>query len=273
MLIDSPDSSQLVYLQQLSISIREQEIVHLVTKRELRQRNAPDSEQIKDIFRLLREYSGVPGPKWYRTFSRFEIGLISTTVGSFILCFVVALVGRHTRHPEAFFAISRILLLVSILGAWGLQLWSILSSFKLIFRPTQSFLEIQEKIATFDYGLLRALSCHPKFLLKYVYVQLNSSVEQTRGRMGTWAGALDKVGIIPLLLGWIFSGQKMVADLKIDRTHILTATAAFGIFYVMSVSVMWGIYRIEQFVKLLELASDEDFELPDCEFEESEFID
>jgi hypothetical protein len=98
-------------------------------------------------------------------------------------------------------------------------------------RPIRSILSAQSNRAKSDYELLLLLRQYPAPLMKYVAARLNMAIEHVRGRISIMAGSIDKVGIIPLVIGWMFSGEKFIHAANVERTYILIATTAFGLFY------------------------------------------
>jgi hypothetical protein len=76
-----------------------------------------------------------------------------------------------------------------------------------------------------------------------------------RGRIGVIAGAIDKVGIIPLAAGWLFSWSKFLQDAHVQSTSVDTYVAGLGVLYFLSIVMIATSYRLDDLAQVTEFAA------------------
>lgn len=212
-------------------------------------------QHINEIFEHLGSHPTPQHRKLSILYSRGDLFLIGTSAILFLAGLTLGLIYRFTAHQFAYvLGAARVALSLAVVEGWILQLKGMAHAAKFFLHPVQSLLTAQVKHAQSDHELLRRLREYPIPILEYVGRRLNMEVQHLRGRITMTTGAIDKVGVIPLLVGLISSGGWTSSTQNATKADIVTATAGFGLVYMLSVITMLASNRIEELVQLIEFA-------------------
>jgi hypothetical protein len=109
-----------------------------------------------------------------------------------------------------------------------------------------------------DYLLISQLRSLPSQYLEYLSERLQLEVEQLRSRVGLAVGSLDKVGIVPLLVGTAYTLWKSRLEANLRPSYITIGFAFLTSLYGMGLWLFVKSYRADQHAQLLKLAVSED---------------
>ncbi len=68
------------------------------------------------------------------------------------------------------------------------------------------------------------------------------------------AGAIDKVGILPLAATWLFAGAKFLEDKNIPANYLEITVCGLGLFYLFGIVSMAATYRLDELAHTVESA-------------------
>jgi hypothetical protein len=136
---------------------------------------------------------------------------------------------------------------VFILPSYVMMLW----------QPVRSVLLPEVERAQLDSDLLFALRQYDVSSLRYVDQRLRMAVDHFRGRIGTIASAIYKVGLIPLLLGWLFAGEKVFPDVTKSK-YIIIGSCGLVFFYLQSLIAVFASNRVEQLAQVVRFVLEDE---------------
>jgi hypothetical protein len=216
---------------------------------------AGTANPIEDILELFIDYSSEKARSGLDVLSGWNgFFLVGCGIG-FIVCIALTVAGmllkQHSRVLQDFISFFLWLGIMSY-AALVYQLANI--AVRLFTQPVASFLRMRIHPVKRDYELLSRLRDFPTTDLRFVRARLQNEAEQLRGRIGILVGAIDKIGIVPLVAGGIVSGWKFAHDANPKPGYLEICVAGLGLFYLLGVNLTLASHRIDQFAQLLELA-------------------
>lgn len=131
---------------------------------------------------------------------------------------------------------------------------------KILLNPVQAVLQAEVEREQLDSDLLYQLRQYDTLALRYVEQRMRMAVEHFRGRIGTIAGEIYKVGLIPLLVGWFFAGEKFLQG-TISSRYITIGACGLVVFYIQSVVAVLASNRIEQLAQIVRFVLDNERDL------------
>jgi hypothetical protein len=223
-----------------------------------------ESRQIAEILDLLcteparhrNSKSQLP-----RFFKIFLIVLIASAVGSVVVV-AVAKFGWMPRAEAIGWSYG--LLGFSELSALMMSL-SIAWSFPR--EMNQSLARVRSSTLQIDHLLISRLRSFPSQDLEYLSERLQLEAEQLRSRVGLAVGALDKVGIIPLLAGSAYTLWKFHLEANFRHIYINIGLAFLTSFYGMGLWLFPKSYRADQHAQLLKSAASANNRSPENDAE------
>jgi len=234
-----------------------------------------EDAEIAELFQILQDYVA-PRPLDFRNFLVGPGGFLSGPSGS-VLCFsflpltiglLLGLAARlHWVAPEMlWYSAQKWGLILALVGILGLQtsviltIWSLLP---VVFRPAREFLGGQHRRINKDREMLRKLRGFSVPALRYLQAHLRMEAEQLRSRISILVGALDKLGVIPLSVGWLYTAvkyyQEAASNIKGNIGLYLEISAiGLGVLYVLSIRGFILSHQIDKFAQALEIAAQQD---------------
>jgi hypothetical protein len=204
------------------------------------------SDQIKAIFSLLVNHITS------KSQNRGRFSILERLMMLSLFFLIAGIFLTVLKGPTVYGEIS-----VSI----GFLLASVLPVFispgfvKMLLQPVRSALLPEVERAQLDSALVFELRLYEISSLKYVDERLRMAVDHFRSRIGTIAGAVDKVGLIPLLVGWFFAGEKFFQGATKSKYMIIGA-GALVFFYVLSIIAVLASNRVEQLAQIVRFVLD-----------------
>lgn len=204
------------------------------------------SDQIKAIFSLLVNHTTSKS----QNRARFSISERLMMVSLF---FVIA--GIFLTVFKGLTVYGAISVSIGILLASVVPVFTLPGFVKMLSQPVRSALLPEVERAQLDSDLVFELRLYEISSLKYVDERLRMAVAHFRSRIGTIAGALDKVGLIPLLVGWFFAGEKFFQG-ETKSEYIIIGAGGLGFFYVLSIIAVLASNRVEQLAQIVRFVLD-----------------
>ena len=207
----------------------------------------------------LAEHSSVQyGIKHAFSFGRSGYFLLGSG-GFFVIALILTVLTKFLVGSSTVFQILILSsLLLAILSSTVFQVWTILRSLNSVLQPVASFLRSGKMRMGKDYQFSKELSKSPEPLIKYLGARLHMEAEHLRGRIGLLAGAIDKVGIIPLAGSLAFSLARFMKDADLRVTiYWEMGIAALGLLYILSIIMVAASHRIDELAQLTEFATEE----------------
>jgi hypothetical protein len=215
-----------------------------------------DPRKTQEIFSLLAEHTGTKSSGAASIFSGWDGGIFAVFGSSFLLCLIFAIVAALDRSSvRVLWILFLIFLSLGILSYLVLLTHSVFIWLKLMGRPVASFLVAHTKPITRDYNLVAKLRGFPGTELKFVSARLHLEADHLRGRLGILIGALDKVGIIPLVAGGVGSFWKFRQDNpQFKPSYLEICLSGLGLFYFMGMVITITSHRIDELAQITESA-------------------
>lgn len=147
-----------------------------------------------------------------------------------------------------------ILVLLAQLAGILFQLSFAFEAFKFFKAPTRHFLEPITKSSVRDYELAEYFSRFTESQLYYVKERLLLESKHIHSRVSLLVGALDKVGIIPVLVTWILASFKYIASGSIVFEQIDWLVYGLLGLYLISLPILFFIHQLERYLLLVNTA-------------------
>ncbi len=214
--------------------------------------NPDTGSELDVLIELLAEHSAVRYGMALTSLPRRDKYLLLGSGASFGLALILTVTAsiRGTTSAGREIAVLGSLAL-AIIGA-AAQALPLVRSLSGVLQPATSFLRDNAFRIANDYKVTQQLRGARESAVRYLGARLHLEADHIRGRVGIVIGAVDKVGLIPLIIGWLFSGTKFLQGTK--SIYLNMTLAALGILYVLSVMMIGVSYRIDELAQLVESA-------------------
>lgn len=211
-------------------------------------------EKFRDIFEVIWEYDkttrGIRKPydnnvqKWL-----FRIMVIF-----FILAILAALATHFKPLQGAAKAASLFFVVISQLSGFAYNISMIFLGIKTLISPTKEFMEPASERAEHDFRLAEILSRFDKDQLQFAKNKLEQEALHMRGRIAFLVGAIEKVGILPIVVTTIISFHNFSADKENQLFDVDWLMYGLLGLYVVFLPVSFFVHKIERYTLSLETA-------------------
>lgn len=141
-----------------------------------------------------------------------------------------------------------------------MQVASMFNSMTSVFMTTSSFLRQEKEYIRKDFALSQKISQVSPTALRFAAMQVRSQSEHLRVRIALITGALDKIGIIPLVASTGLTVWKLNAELHAAKslpTFVLyVVVGAIALVYLAGVTNTIVSHRLEQLADLMNFAAE-----------------
>lgn len=208
---------------------------------------------LDSIFREIWEHDGNPKERGKAYLNPFQKWAFWLMFGFFIAAILVAL----STKLEVFFwqkPTALILILLAQISGLLYQASFIFEVFKVFKAPARHFLEPITESSVRDFELADSFSRFTESQLYYVKERLSLESKHMRSRVSLLVGALNKVGIIPVLITWILASYKYMADGSISFEQI--DWLAYGLLglYLATLLILFFVHKLERYLLLVNTA-------------------
>jgi hypothetical protein len=127
--------------------------------------------------------------------------------------------------------------------------------------PNSGVPQVRVNVIQLDYQRLGQLRAFTNEELRYVAERLQLEAEHMRSRLGLLLGTIDKVGIIPLVVGSAYGVWKLVHEASLSLTGVMAVLAGLTFFYLIGMVVFIKGHRLDELAQLTNFASSEKFKV------------
>lgn len=172
------------------------------------------------------------GPKNRKTYlATLDRIILALSVTSLVGSLIIAMLGKISWIPRATAVIWSFGLLG--IGELGYLVMSALIAWSTLKEISKPLSTVRGSAIQLDYLRLSQLRTFPIKDLEYLGERLQLEAEQLRSRLGLMVGAIDKVGIIPLVVGSMYTAWKLVHEAGLQGSFITIGLALLTLFYLM----------------------------------------
>jgi hypothetical protein len=214
-----------------------------------------DQTQLHEILDVLRQKPA--GPKNHKTsLSTLQRILFVITITSVVGSVTIAMLSKISWIP---LTSAMIWSLGSLgIGELGCLLMSASIAWSLLREISQPLSTVRNPAIQVDYLRISQLRTFPVKELEYLSQRLQLEAEQLRSQFGLFVGAIDKVGIIPLVVGSAYTFWKWKHDAGLGSNFITVGLAGLISSYLFGMFLTVKSHRVDVCAQLLKLATSKD---------------
>jgi hypothetical protein len=209
--------------------------------------------KLDSIFREIWEHDGNPREKGKAYLNPFQKWTFWLMFGFFGLAVIMALSTKIEIYDWQK-PIALILVLLAQITGLLYQLSFVFEAFKIFKAPTRHFLEPVTESSVRDFELAESFSRFTESQLYYAKERLSLESTHMRSRVNLLVGALDKVGIIPVLVAWILASYKYIADGSIVFEQIDWLVYGLLGLYLVTLPILFFAHKLERYLLLVNTA-------------------
>ena len=121
-----------------------------------------------------------------------------------------------------------------------------------IFRaPARHFLEPVTESSAKDYKLAESFSRFSQTQLFYAKERLSLESTHMKARVGMLVGAIEKVGIVPVLVAWLFASYKYFADGEVMFEQVDWLVYGLLALYLVMLPILFFVHQLERYQLLV----------------------
>lgn len=229
----------------------------------------PTNSQIENILKCLKTPSSKSG--WWGVLDTPDRILLIGAGVSLISGIVIAWSSRFAteHHPPTVIASYGFLLL----GQIGYILFALKQAYapvKNLFRPTDGLLDARSPSICRDAQVLLEIREFDPTDLKYAGIRLKLEAEQARKRIALFSPGIEKLGILPAVIGGILAIFNFTdtfnrnTGMRLPEHVVLYICVALGLVNITSIPVLIASYRFDQLAQLLTFAASKKRGETDC---------
>ncbi|WP_355662292.1 hypothetical protein [Halomonas salifodinae] len=211
--------------------------------------------KLDSIFREIWEHDGSPKEKGKAYLNPFQKWTFWLMFAFFCVAILIALSTKievyDWQKPSAL-----ILALMAQITGLLYQLSFVFEAFKIFKAPARHFLEPVTESSVRDFELAVSFSRFSESQLYYAKERLSLESKHMRARVSLLVGALDKVGIIPVLIAWIFASYKYIADGSITFEQIDWLVYGLLGLYLVTLPILFFVHKLERYLLLVNTAME-----------------
>lgn len=209
--------------------------------------------KLESIFQEIWEHDGVPrekGKAYLNPFQKWMFWLM------FIFFCIAILVALSTKVQVFSWQKPVALILVLLAQITGIfyQLSFVFEAFKIFKTPTRHFLEPITESAVRDFNLAESFSRFSESQLYYAKERLSLESAHMKSRVNLLVGALDKVGIVPVLVAWLMASYKYIANGTIAFEQIDWLVYGLLGLYLVMLPILFFAHKLERYLLLVNTA-------------------
>jgi hypothetical protein len=209
--------------------------------------------KLDSIFREIWEHDGNPkekGKAYLNPFQKWTFWLMFSFFGVAMIIAVSTKVEVYDWQKP----IALILVLLAQISGLLYQLSFVFEAFKIFKAPARHFLEPVTESSVRDFELAESFSRFTESQLYYAKERLSLESKHMRSRISLLVGALDKVGIIPVLVAWILASYKYIADGSIAFEQIDWLVYGLLGLYLVTLPILFFVHKLERYLLLVNTA-------------------
>lgn len=212
--------------------------------------------RIEEILEVL--HAQPAGPRSHRKyFTRSEARWFVIPSMSAVLAVLVGLVNKFSLiSRDAAILVSSLLLLFAQVVYLIRVVWMIRSALKEVW-PDSRIPQVRINVIQLDSQRLQQLHAFTNEELRYVAERLQLEAEHMRSRLGLLLGTIDKVGIIPLIVGSAYGVWKLVHEASLSLTGVMAVLAGLTLFYLVGMVVFIKGHRLDELAQVANFAASE----------------
>jgi hypothetical protein len=211
------------------------------------------STKLESIFQEIWEHDEKQKEKGKANFNPFQ----KLTLGLSFLFFCIALiVALSTKISTSELQKPVALVFTFLSQTTGIlyQLSFIFEASKIFKKPTRHFLRPIAKSSAVDFELAESFHKFTEQQLHYAKERISLERSHMKARVGMLVGALEKVGIIPVLVTWILASYKYIANGTITFDKIDWLVYLLLGLYVVMLPILSFAHKLERYLLLVNTA-------------------
>lgn len=210
---------------------------------------------IEAVLRLLETKPAGP-KKREQCFTKRDVVIPGVLFFSLILSIIISVLAKIGWVPLASALYGSVpLLALGQLGFWAIAARNAWSDFQAVNKTVP---ESQLATMELDYARLSLTGGISSEELKFLAKRLQLNAEHLRSRVGLLVGTIDKVGVVPLAAGSLYTLWKLRQETHIEASYLITGLATLTLLYLAAMVLTLRSHRIDQCAQMLELAASKD---------------
>ncbi|WP_417534350.1 hypothetical protein [Marinobacterium stanieri] len=122
---------------------------------------------------------------------------------------------------------------------------------KIFKAPARHFLEPVTESSAKDYKLAESFSRFSETQLFYAKERLSLESSHMKARVGMIVGAVEKLGIVPVLIAWLFASYKYFADGKVTFEQVDWLVYGLLALYLTMLPILFFVHKLERYQLLV----------------------
>ena len=209
-----------------------------------------DLASLESIFKEIWEHDSslrTKGNAYLSPFQKWTFWLMFIFFG---LALLLALSTRIQLYDwQKPFALL-LALLAQITGVLN-QLSFVYEGIKIFRAPARHFLEPVTESSAKDYKLAESFSRFTETQLFYAKERLSLESSHMKARVGMLVGAVEKVGIVPVLVTWLFASYKYIAGGEVMFEQIDWLVYGLLALYLIMLPILFFVHKLERYQLLV----------------------
>ena len=206
------------------------------------------------IFKDLWEHEAKEKSRLFE--NNFQKVTFWVTLGSFFIALVIAISTNFIDHHNIQKLVAIGLVALSQLSALLFQLSFVFSGFRILKEPIRLILKPLTKLAVRDYELALSMSRFDISQLNYAKSRLALESKHMKSRVNILVGAIDKVGILPVVVTWVFSAYKYFHDNKLQFSEVDWLVYGLMGIYIVAILAFFFTHKIERYILVIDTAQN-----------------
>lgn len=209
--------------------------------------------KLESIFQEIWEHDSSAngrGKAWLNGFQKWTFILM---FGFFTCAGLIALTSKF--NPAQWHKpVALLFVLGTLLTGFLYQLSLVFTALRIFKAPARHFLEPVTASAAKDFQLANSFTRFGQAELLYAKNRLGMESTHMRARTAILVGALEKVGIFPVLIAWVLASYKYLADGTVAFEQI--DWIAYGLLglYIATLPALFFVHKLERYTLLIDTA-------------------
>lgn len=211
-----------------------------------------DLASLESIFKEIWEHDGSlktkgKGKAYLSPFQKWTFWLMFIFFGLAVLIALSTKIELYDwQKPFALF----LSLLAQITGILY-QLSFVYEGIRIFRAPARHFLEPVTESSAKDYKLAESFSRFSQTQLFYAKERLSLESAHMKARVGMLVGAIEKVGIVPVLVAWLFASYKYFADGEVMFEQVDWLVYGLLALYLVMLPILFFVHKLERYQLLV----------------------
>ena len=187
--------------------------------------------------------------------NKLETGFFILTIFTIVLTITISTFPNlQADHPNLIgwtLLISYALLLISMI------LSAITSILPFLINPSNELIKNIAEHSEEQYSLVHRIATHPSHKINFTLERIEFDILRIKARMGFLTGATEKLGVIPVLIGFYISLVKLIEDKNFDSIPHIDILLSFtcGV-YIGAIAIIKVLTRLEYMRLVLKQAKE-----------------